>query len=82
MQIIVTRPLHYKGTVYAADATIELDPLEAGAAIDSGRAVLADPADLERVNAAVAEGRDRLLDALNIKQQHDAANWILRRRQA
>jgi 2,4-dienoyl-CoA reductase-like NADH-dependent reductase (Old Yellow Enzyme family) len=82
MQIPVTRPLFYNGMVYAAGGTIDVTALGAADAIASGRAVLADPVDAERVQAAVTEQGERLMHKLNVAEQQAAASWVLRRQRA
>lgn len=75
----VVRPLFFKGKSYAAAETIEADPLGAHELTGSGRAVLADPADAPRVQAAVAESCDRLMRKLDqVERQRAAANWVRR----
>ena len=81
IRIRCTRAMLFRGERIEAGAVLELDPLQAAAAIDSGRAEYVDRADIERAAAAITEQRDRQLDALNRAEQQAAAMWTLRRRQ-
>jgi hypothetical protein len=82
MKILVTRALYFNGVAYTAGATIEATAFTAGELIASGRAALADPGDVERVQAAVAEQGERQMRELNAAEQQAAASWVLRRQRA
>jgi 2,4-dienoyl-CoA reductase-like NADH-dependent reductase (Old Yellow Enzyme family) len=82
MKILVTRALYFNGMAYAADATIDVTALAAADAIASGRAVLADPADAERMRAAVTEQNERQMHSLNAAERQAAASWVLHRQRA
>jgi hypothetical protein len=74
------RPMFFHGERVEAGAVLALDPIAAGAAIASGRAVLADSADAGHVQEAVTEQSERLLGSLNVIERQSAAVWALRRR--
>jgi len=47
------RPFRARGDTFQTGAIVALDPLDAASAIESGRAVLADPADFAALRDAV-----------------------------
>jgi hypothetical protein len=84
MQIKVrcVRPMMHNGERVEADTILDLDPLAAGAAIDSSRAELVDANDAARVDAAVAEHTAQVLRKLGAGEAQAAATFALRRRRA
>ena len=77
IRIKVTHGLLMHGQAIAAGTVLALDVLAAADAVGSGRAVLADPADAPRVQAAVGEDSNRLLGKLGAaERQRQAAGWV------
>jgi hypothetical protein len=53
MQVLVLRPLLFRGEAFTAGQVLEVEPIEAAELQASGRARLADPADQQQVATAV-----------------------------
>ena len=73
----VLRPLHFRGQVFAAGATIKAAPLDAAQLISSGRAVLEHADDAVLVQQAVEADTKAVIAAVGRpwRQPQPAAPW-------
>ena len=77
IKVCVVRALMHEGEPRGVGEVLELDAVDAGAALASGRAQLVDDADAALVRAAMTEAAAREVRALNASEQQ---NWVLRAR--
>jgi len=72
----------HNGERIEAGTILDLEPIAAGAAVDSSRAELVDAKDAARVDTAANEACARLLRKLGAGEAQAAASFALRRRRA